>query len=101
VAVLVAVVFGTVCLFVVGMAMGALVLARWYAYRLRKPDVARDVLKTVYRSAHPHWLQRSQGDGTPICPVCGWSETEALAPALDPNAAPAMLRDAVLGSRAP
>jgi len=62
----------------IGMAVGASVLARWWIKRLRNPEVARDVLKMAYRTAHPHWLQRDKDDERQVCPCCGWTETEAL-----------------------
>ena len=65
--------------FIAGVVAGAFALARWYVWRLNDIDVARSILKSVYRKAHPHWLQRSQDDTRQVCPVCGWSEAETLA----------------------
>ena len=65
--------------FLGGSLAGAVVLARWYFWYLRKPEVLRDVLKGFHRQAHPHWLQTSPDDPVRVCPCCGWSETETLA----------------------
>jgi hypothetical protein len=64
---------------VLGAIGGVTVVGRWYVGRLRDPEVARAMLKGIYRQSHGHWLQRSETDTTPVCPCCGWSETEALA----------------------
>jgi hypothetical protein len=56
-----------------GMCVGALLLARWWVYRVNQPVVARNMLRGLYRKAHPHWLSVSAADATPLCPCCGWS----------------------------
>jgi hypothetical protein len=40
--------------------------------RFEHPDVAREWLSTLYKRAHPHPLQVSEFDPTPLCPVCGY-----------------------------
>lgn len=65
--------------FATGVIAGVVGLARWYVWRLQSPDVARAMLKNVYRHSHGHWLQVSRQNTTPVCPCCGWSETAALA----------------------
>ena len=64
---------------IIGAIIGSIVVTRWYVSRLDNPEVARAILKNVYRKSHPHWLQRSKEDGAKVCPCCGWSETESLA----------------------
>ena len=61
--------------FVLGLAAALAAYIRFY----RNPEKARELMKAMYRKAHPHWLQRSQSDETPVCPCCGWSETESIA----------------------
>lgn len=68
--------------FVTGILAGVVGLVRWYVWRTRQPEVAREMLKNLYRQSHSHWLQRSRDDAWPVCPCCGWSETEALGKAL-------------------
>lgn len=66
----------TACLaFALGALVGALALARWYFSRMRRQDVAIDLLKGAYRVSHGHWLQVSKDDDTPVCPCCGFSES--------------------------
>jgi hypothetical protein len=68
-----------VFVFFVGVLVGAIGIARFWTWRMHQPEVAREALKSIYRQSHPHWLQRSADDKTPVCPCCGWSETEGLA----------------------
>jgi hypothetical protein len=62
-----------------GVVLGAVALIRWWIWRTTKPEVARAMLKAIYRKAHPNWLQISKDDTTRVCPCCGWSEKEGLA----------------------
>jgi hypothetical protein len=65
--------------FSLGVIAGAVAAVRIYVWRTSDPEVARQMLKTLYRQAHPHWLQKSETDTARVCPCCGWSETEGLA----------------------
>ena len=65
--------------FIIGAVFGALALARWWVGRTSRPEVAQAMLKSLYRKAHPSWLQVSKEDATRVCPCCGWSDTEGLA----------------------
>jgi hypothetical protein len=56
-----------------GMAIGAVSLARWWGAKMRNPEYARKMLSEIYKASHPHWLQKSETDETPVCPCCGWS----------------------------
>lgn len=67
----------------VGFLTGIITLARWWIWRTNKPEVAREMLKSLYRKAHPHWLQMSEHDARHVCPCCGWSETEGLVSSAD------------------
>jgi hypothetical protein len=60
--------------FLIGVLVGTNAAAVWMVYRLRKPEVAREILKNCYRTSHLHWLQVSEDDETPVCPCCGFSE---------------------------
>jgi len=60
--------------FIAGMLAGAFVLARWWAWRISKPEIARVMLESIYVRAHPHWLQVSKDDTRRVCPCCGWTE---------------------------
>jgi hypothetical protein len=63
--------------FVAGLLIGASALYAWLIVRLNRPETARKVLQTLYTRAHPHFLQRSESDPTPVCPCCGFSEERA------------------------
>jgi hypothetical protein len=60
--------------FALGAIVGTVGLARWYIWRINKPEVARRMLKNAYYQSHSHWLARDQNDSRPVCPCCGWSE---------------------------
>jgi hypothetical protein len=68
--------------FVVGALAGSVALAHWWVWRTNHPEVAQAMLKSLYRKAHPSWLQISEHDTTRVCPCCGWSDTETLAPGI-------------------
>jgi hypothetical protein len=68
--------FVNACMLVLGAGLGGAGLVALWFHALRKPENARRMLQGIYRHSHPHWLQRSRTDATPVCPVCGWSETE-------------------------
>jgi hypothetical protein len=93
-------VLGGVALFLVGAIAGAVALARWWVWRISNPDVAQAILKSVYRRAHPNWLQMSRDDTTRVCPCCGWSEKESLAEgaAKCPGPAPQAANDPLDGT---
>lgn len=57
-----------------GAVAGMLILARWWARRMSDPEASREFLKKLHKEAHPHLLQVSLHDATPVCPCCGWSE---------------------------
>jgi hypothetical protein len=38
------------------------------------PEIGQEILRTLHKRAHPHVLQVSLLDPTPICPCCGWTE---------------------------
>lgn len=59
--------------FALGALSGAVAIARWWSGRMRDPAYAREALRGLYRSAHPHWLQVSETDPARVCPCCGWS----------------------------
>jgi hypothetical protein len=61
----------------IGSLVGAIALARWWGWHIRKPEVCQRMLQTAYRLAHPHWLQISRDDTTPVCPCCGWHPTKS------------------------
>ncbi len=65
--------------FVGGSLVTFVALVRWWNERLKDPEVALAILKKCYRDTHPHWCQVSKDDKTPVCPCCGWSETESVA----------------------
>ena len=65
--------------FLVGTLAGAVALARWYVWRIRKPEVISEILQNAYRASHPHWLQHAPDDPSRVCPCCGWEE-HPLAP---------------------
>jgi hypothetical protein len=77
-------------LLLAGVLVGACGLAQLWTWHTSKPEVAREMLKAVYRKAHPHWLQRSEQDSTLVCPCCGWSETEGAGKPIEspPNETP-------------
>jgi hypothetical protein len=64
--------------FVLGGAIGVFGLSRWWVRKFDDPEIARAMLKSIYRRAHPHWLVNEQ-TGQKVCPCCGWNETEGLA----------------------
>ena len=59
--------------FALGAVFGAVGVARWWIYRLKDPETARDMLQRMYAQSHPHLLQVSLSDPTPVCPCCGWT----------------------------
>jgi len=65
--------------FIVGAFVTAFAILRWWSWQTTKPEVARAMLKSLYRKAHPNWLQISKDDPARVCPCCGWSEKEGLA----------------------
>lgn len=64
-------------LFLVGMAVGALALTRVWLSAMSKPEKAREFLMRMHATSHPHRLQVSLNDTTPVCPCCGWTEDGA------------------------
>lgn len=56
-----------------GAAVGAVALMRWWGIKMRNPEFARETLAFMHEKSHPHWLQVSDTDETPVCPCCGWS----------------------------
>lgn len=59
----------------VGIVIGAGVLARWWVNRLRDPEFSSKVIQGLHRQAgHAHFLSRSPEDPSRICPACGWEE---------------------------
>lgn len=61
-------------LVLLGAVIGATVLARLWLRRMRDPKAVGEFIRQLYAMSHPHWLQRTQNDNTPVCPCCGWSE---------------------------
>lgn len=70
----------------VGAGLGAIGLVRWWGKAIKNPEVARQMIKTLYKSSHPHWLQVSQTDERKVCPVCGWTEAEGKTSEVDKDA---------------
>ena len=60
-----------------GAASGAIGWSLWLVRRLNRPENAAKLLRGAYAQAHPHFLQRSATDDTPVCPLCGYSEERA------------------------
>lgn len=60
------------CGVVLGSGLGMIALARWWIWHTNKPEIGRAMLQSLYQTAHPHWLQVSRDDSTPVCPCCGW-----------------------------
>jgi len=71
-------VIGAVVSLLLGALIGAVIMIRVVVRYYSNPEHAKTLLKTMYRKAHPHWLQRSETDTTRVCPCCGWNETEGL-----------------------
>lgn len=63
--------------FILGVLAGAVGLARFWIWRARSPEVAREILKGMYRRTHPNWLKDVES-GARVCPCCGWSDAEGL-----------------------
>ncbi len=66
--------FVSVALLLLGTVLGAFGTGVWWVRHTSKPEVAKEMLRSLYLKAHPHWLQVSASDAAPVCPVCGWSE---------------------------
>jgi len=70
----------------IGIGIGVIGVVRWYLKQARKPEFARDMLKSFYKNSHPHWLQVSQTDTRKVCPVCGWTDSEGKNSEIDKDA---------------
>jgi hypothetical protein len=69
--------------FLAGMVTSGILIAKWWKWRLCQPEVLQDILRRCYAGAHPHWMQVSQKDATPVCSCCGWSEERGHAARAD------------------
>ena len=60
----------------IGAGLGVIGLARYWVRSVRNPEIARAILNSAYKNAHPHWLQVSPTDTRAVCPCCGWTEAD-------------------------